>query len=78
MTKFTWNDTVQIKQSAPAQYCRGEPASVVGISLKSDRRGAFLEAFPEGIVYTIEFEGGSSVEIHESFVEKGAFPSEIL
>lgn len=75
MVSFTYNDTVKVKQEAP--HRPGALASVVGISLRSERSGEFLRAFPWGIVYTIEFEDGSSVEIHEDLVEKGAFPSEL-
>jgi len=77
MAAFTYNDTVKVKQGAPARCRPGQLASVVGISLEAERRGEFLKAFPHGIVYTIEFEDGSSVELHEDFVEKGAFPSEL-
>jgi hypothetical protein len=49
---------------------------VVGISDEAERKGDYLKKFPEGVVYTIEFEDGSSIEIQESLLEKGAFPSE--
>jgi hypothetical protein len=76
MTPFTYNDTVRVKQTAPARCRPGELASVVGISLAAERSGEFLRAFPHGILYTIEFEDGSSVQLHEDLVEKGAFPTE--
>ena len=77
MAPFTYNDTVRVKQAAPARCRPGELASVVGISLEAERSGAFLKAFPRGILYTIEFEDGNSVQLHEDLVEKGAFPSEL-
>ena len=76
MAPFTYNDTVRVKQAAPAQWRPGELASVVGISLEAERSGEFLKTFPHGILYTIEFEDGSSVQLHADLVEKGAFPSE--
>lgn len=77
MATFTYNDTVRVKLVAPAQYRPGELASIVGISLQAERSGDFLKAFPHGILYTIEFEDGSSMQLHEDLVEKGAFPSEL-
>jgi hypothetical protein len=77
MQRFTYGDTVKIHLHAPSKFRPGEPATVVGISLETERRGDFLALFPQGVVYTIEFEGGDFVEIHESLVEKGAFPSEL-
>ncbi len=76
MALFTYNDTVKVVQKAPPQLRPGELASVVGMSSERDRSGEYLAQFPHGVVYTIEFEDGSSVEVHESFLEKGAFPSE--
>ncbi len=77
MVPFTYNDTVRVKQTAPPRCRPGELASVVGISLQTERSGEFLKAFPHGILYTIEFEDGNSIELHEDFVEKDAFPNEL-
>ncbi|MEX0758587.1 MAG: hypothetical protein WD100_03305 [Tistlia sp.] len=74
---FTYNDTVKVTKDAPEQCRPGELASVVSISLATERGGEFLKEFPHGVVYSIEFEDGCIVEIHEDFVEKGAFPSEL-
>jgi hypothetical protein len=35
-----------------------------------------MDRFPAGAVYTIEFEDGYSVDLHEDDVERGAFPGE--
>ncbi len=64
MAPFSYNDTVRVKQVAPARCRPGELASVVGISIEAERSGEFLKAFPHGILYTIEFEDGNSVELH--------------
>jgi hypothetical protein len=76
MGRFTWDDTVKAVPDAPAELRPGICASVVGMSLKQDRRGDYLARFPSGVVYTIEFEDGSSVEAPEHLLEKGTFPSE--
>jgi hypothetical protein len=33
---------------------------------QESRKGTYLKRFPEGVVYTIEFEDGSSVDAKES------------
>ena len=76
MPSYTWNDTVRVKDAAPVACRPGALASVVGISEVTERKGDFLKKFPEGVVYTIEFEDGSSAELHEALLEKGAFPGE--
>lgn len=53
----------------------GARAWVVGISLEGERRGAFLEKFPAGIVYTIEFEDGDATDVHESHHSRGVVDS---
>ena len=63
MSKFTWGDSVQIAEGAPADLRPGSMAVVVGLS--EERHGSFLERFPHGMVYTVEYEDGSSVELHE-------------
>jgi hypothetical protein len=65
MTKFTYDDIVRITADAPIESRRGQRAWVVAISEEENRKGSFLAAFPAGVVYTVEFEDGSSTEIHE-------------
>jgi len=65
MPKFTWGDSVQIAEGAPANVRPGSPAAVVGISEQHQRRGSHLQEFPTGVVYTVEFEDGSDAEVHE-------------
>lgn len=65
MPKFTWGDSVRIAEGAPSSVRPGSSAAVVGISEQHDRQGSYLDAFPTGVVYTIEFDDGSSAEVHE-------------
>jgi len=67
--KLTHNDLVTMKYTAPPTRWRGASACVVGISDVEDRKDAFLEKFPTGTVYTIEFESGESITAHESWLE---------
>lgn len=65
MSKYTYNDIVAAKPHTSEELRAGEKAWIVGISEKKNRRGKYLEMFPEGIIYTIEFEDGSSVNVSE-------------
>lgn len=67
MTKFTYDDIVNVISSAPAELRPGARAWIVGVF--EDRPGKYFESFPPGIVYSIEFEDGSSLEVHESLLE---------
>ena len=65
MPKFTWGDSVRIAEDAPANVRPGSSAEVVGVSERHERIGSYLNTFPSGIVYTVEFADGSSAEVHE-------------
>ncbi len=67
MTKFTYDDVVKAIANAPSELRPGERAWVVGVF--EDRPGKYFESFPPGTVYTIEFEDGSAIEIHEVMLE---------
>jgi hypothetical protein len=66
MAKFTYNDIVRVKPDSERTLRRGR-AWIVGIF--EDRPGPYFDRFPEGVVYTIEFEDGSSIEVHEANLE---------
>lgn len=66
MTKFTYNDIVRVQGEAEPTLPHGR-AWVVGIFEK--RPGPYFNKFPAGVVYTIEFEDGSSTEVHECSLE---------
>lgn len=67
MTKFTYDDIVKVAVSAPDEYRPGQRAWIVGVF--EDRQGEYFERFPPGTIYSIEFEDGSSIEVHESSLE---------
>jgi hypothetical protein len=69
LAKYTWNDLVKAVSGAPEKWRPGAFASVVGISEESERRGSYREEFPHGVVYTIEFADGSSVDVEEASLE---------
>ena len=70
MTKFTYDDIVKVAAHAPDALRPGKRAWIVGVF--EDRPGSYFEKFPLGTVYSIEFEDGSSLEIHESNLEPGS------
>jgi hypothetical protein len=65
MTKFSYSDIVTTTNKSIPMLRAGDRSWVVGISHSSERSGAYLNKFPEGVVYTIEFEDGSSIDVEE-------------
>ncbi len=53
--------------SATPEMRPGEKAWIVGVF--ESQPGKYFEKFPEGVVYTIEFEDGTSTEAHETDLE---------
>jgi hypothetical protein len=71
-TKFNYDDIVQVRSTAAPDLRPGARAWIVGVFEK--RPGPFFDKFPEGVVYTIEFEDGASLEVHEADLEAGSSP----
>jgi hypothetical protein len=67
MTKFTYDDIVMAKQGAAAELRPGERAWIIAVL--EDRRKVPLSQFPPGVVYTMEFEDGAAVNVHEGDLE---------
>jgi hypothetical protein len=65
MAKYTWGSTVIIKQEAAPNLRAGAKVDIVGISEEKDRKGEYLEKYPHGTVYTIEYIDGSDAQAHE-------------
>ena len=63
MPKFTYNDVVMARPTAGSHLRPGEKAWVIAVI---DNRVHFpLKQFPLGVVYSIEFEDGEAVDVHE-------------
>jgi hypothetical protein len=70
INKFTYDDIVRINQAAPNSLRPGQRAWVVGVVLPQDRGGRpHYDQFPAGTVYTVEFENGDAIDVHEGFLE---------
>jgi hypothetical protein len=67
MTKFTYDDVLLIRKTSPILEHRGKKAWVVGIT--EDRERFPRRQFAPGVIYTVEFEGGEAIDIHEDDLE---------
>lgn len=65
---FTWKDLVVVADHAPTSQRPGATASIVGISRQYERSGTYLEEFPTGNVYTVEFDDGASIDVPEGML----------
>lgn len=65
---FTWNDLVVVADRAPTSQRPGATASVVGISRQYERSGTYLDEFPTGNVYAVEFDDGASVDVAQGML----------
>lgn len=66
MTKFTYDDIVRVSLLAPSNMRPGKKAWIVGVF--EEKMGPYFDQFPPGTIYSIEFEDGSSLEVHESML----------
>lgn len=69
MTKFNYDNIVRVRSDALQKLRPGERAWIVGIATEDRRIGSHYDQFPPGNIYTIEYEDGESVDIHESDLE---------
>jgi hypothetical protein len=69
MAKFDYDDRVHVAASADKKYRPGEVASVIGV-FEDRPSGSHFAQFPNGVVYTIEFEDGDALDIHERDLEQ--------
>jgi hypothetical protein len=65
--KFNYDDTVKVRPDVSSELRPGATAWVVGVF--ETRPGSYFDKFPDGVIYTIEFEDGSAVEVHELDIE---------
>lgn len=68
-TKFNYDNVVRVCFDAPVALRPGSKAWIVGVTAESNRRGSHYDAFKPGDVYTIEFEDGTSIDVHEEDIE---------
>jgi hypothetical protein len=67
MARFTWDDIVRLRASAAHPQRTASKAWIVAVM--PDRTDMTLSRFPAGAVYTVEFEDGIAIDIHEDDLE---------
>jgi hypothetical protein len=65
VSKFTWGDGARIESEAPDCLRPGSAVAIVGVVEQHERRGTHFDSFAEGVIYTVEFEDGTSLDVHE-------------
>lgn len=63
MHKFDYDDIVRVESKLENHPRQGQKAWVVGVFEKS--LGPYFDKFPQGTVYTIEYDDGESIEVAE-------------
>ncbi len=66
MPPFDYNETVYLINVSKDDNHFGVMASVIAVT--EDRVRWPYPQFPSGVVYTIEFEGGEAIDVHESSI----------
>ncbi|WP_312915082.1 hypothetical protein [Stenotrophomonas sp.] len=67
MSKFDYGDRAKVADFAEIDLRPGAIVWVVGVF--ADRpSGGYFEKFPTGVVYSVEYEDGTSTEIHEDLL----------
>lgn len=70
MRKPTWGDTVRVKDDVPPAMCPGRLAAVCGMrKVETSEQANQFGCGIGTVVYLVEFEDGSSVEIPEELLE---------
>lgn len=69
--RFDWGDTARIARNAPESYHPGTRVAIVGMWTVRNELEARAANCPIGtVLYTVEYDDGSSVELPEKYVEK--------
>jgi hypothetical protein len=68
--RYTWGDSVRVKDNAPATYRPASSAEVVGLrSIETSAEAAAAAEQLGARLYVIEYLDGSSIELEESWLE---------
>jgi hypothetical protein len=68
MAQFTYDDIVVLRDTARAVERRGQKAWVIAVL--EDRVRFTRSQFPPGVIYSVEFEGGDAIDVHENEIER--------
>ena len=71
MSKFTWGDTIRVKQNAPPKFEAGKIGSVCSVNLiETDVHANHTGAEVGEYSHTVEWIDGSDIEIPAKWLEK--------
>lgn len=65
--RFDYDDVVRVREDASPELRPGAVAWIVGVF--EDRPGPYFDKFPPDVVYSIEYEDGTSSEIAQRDIE---------
>lgn len=68
MPRFTYDDIVRTVLDAPAELRPGAKSNVIAV-FETRPEGSYFAAFAKGVIYSVEFEDGDAVDVHEDYLE---------
>lgn len=73
MALFTYDDIVRVREDVSPEKRPGARAWIIAVFPDSrSRPGDAFQLFPDGAIYSVEFEDGVTVDLHESSLENDA------
>lgn len=68
MPRFTYDDIVRTVAGAPAELRPGARSNVIAV-FETRPDGSHFATFPDGVIYSVEFEDGEAIDVHEDYLE---------
>lgn len=68
MPKHTYDDVVRVRRPSYAPTRWGQRAWIIGV-FEDRPPGRHFDQFSAGVVYSVEFEDGEAIDIHEDDLE---------
>jgi len=68
MARFAYDDIVVVRGIARTVERRGQKAWIIGVL--EDRSRFPRSQFPPGVMYSVEFEGGEAIDVHEDEIDR--------
>ena len=70
MSKYAYDEIVIVREGIASGVPSGTKGWVIAVFADTaSRPGTAFDHFPDGAVYTLELEDGSTAELHESWLE---------
>ena len=68
MARYTYSDVVRVKAEVPPPLRAGAVGSVIAV-FETRPTGSHFAEFPQGVVYSIEYDDGAATDVHEDHLE---------